>query len=81
MFMGLTLVLAGRACDAGGSRHAGISSLASITPAIASTRMLTVPIPIPVSTDFPVPLSDTGDITGASIAGGPAARTMGSTSP
>jgi formate hydrogenlyase subunit 4 len=35
-----------------------------ITPVVAFTAMLTVPILIPVLTDFPLPLSDMGDILG-----------------
>lgn len=38
-----------------------------ITPIIAYTAMLTVPILIPVLTDFPLPLSDMGDILGGGL--------------
>ncbi|MGH8219148.1 MAG: respiratory chain complex I subunit 1 family protein [Steroidobacteraceae bacterium] len=38
-----------------------------LTPVIAFTCMLTVPILIPVLTDFPLPLSDMGDILGGGL--------------
>jgi len=38
-----------------------------ITPFVAFTAMLTVPILIPVLTDFPLPLSDMGDILGGGL--------------
>src|SRR5579863_8116524 len=38
-----------------------------IAPIIAFTAMLTVPILIPVLTDFPLPLSDMGDILGGGL--------------
>ena len=38
-----------------------------ITPVVAFTAMLTVPILIPVLTDFPLPLSDMGDILGGGL--------------
>ena len=36
-------------------------------PVVAFTCMLTVPILIPVLTDFPLPLSDMGDILGGGL--------------
>ena len=36
-------------------------------PIVAFTAMLTVPILIPVLTDFPLPLSDMGDILGGGL--------------
>lgn len=38
-----------------------------VTPIVAFTAMLTVPILIPVLTDFPLPLSDMGDILGGGL--------------
>ena len=38
-----------------------------VTPVVAFTCMLTVPILIPVLTDFPLPLSDMGDILGGGL--------------
>ena len=38
-----------------------------VTPFVAFTAMLTVPILIPVLTDFPLPLSDMGDILGGGL--------------
>jgi formate hydrogenlyase subunit 4 len=38
-----------------------------VTPVVAFTAMLTVPILIPVLTDFPLPLSDMGDILGGGL--------------
>ncbi len=38
-----------------------------IAPFVAFTAMLTVPILIPVLTDFPLPLSDMGDILGGGL--------------
>src|SRR5579863_3176044 len=38
-----------------------------ITPVVAFTCMLTVPILIPVLTNFPLPLSDMGDILGGGL--------------
>jgi formate hydrogenlyase subunit 4 len=38
-----------------------------IAPVVAFTAMLTVPILIPVLTDFPLPLSDMGDILGGGL--------------
>ncbi|HTV44576.1 MAG TPA: NADH-quinone oxidoreductase subunit H [Stellaceae bacterium] len=38
-----------------------------VTPIIAFTAMMTVPILIPVLTDFPLPLSDMGDILGGGL--------------
>jgi formate hydrogenlyase subunit 4 len=38
-----------------------------ITPFVAFTAMMTVPILIPVLTDFPLPLSDMGDILGGGL--------------
>lgn len=38
-----------------------------IAPIVAFTAMLTVPILIPVLTDFPLPLSDMGDILGGGL--------------
>jgi len=38
-----------------------------ITPIVAFTAMLTVPILIPVLTNFPLPLSDMGDILGGGL--------------
>ena len=38
-----------------------------VTPFVAFTAMMTVPILIPVLTDFPLPLSDMGDILGGGL--------------
>ncbi|HTV28195.1 MAG TPA: NADH-quinone oxidoreductase subunit H, partial [Xanthobacteraceae bacterium] len=38
-----------------------------VTPVVAFTAMMTVPILIPVLTDFPLPLSDMGDILGGGL--------------
>jgi formate hydrogenlyase subunit 4 len=38
-----------------------------VTPVVAFTAMLTVPILIPVLTDYPLPLSDMGDILGGGL--------------
>jgi formate hydrogenlyase subunit 4 len=38
-----------------------------VTPVVAFTCMLTVPILIPVLTDYPLPLSDMGDILGGGL--------------
>ena len=38
-----------------------------VTPVVAFTAMLTVPILIPVLTNFPLPLSDMGDILGGGL--------------
>jgi formate hydrogenlyase subunit 4 len=38
-----------------------------IAPFVAFTAMMTVPILIPVLTDFPLPLSDMGDILGGGL--------------
>ncbi len=38
-----------------------------VAPVVAFTAMLTVPILIPVLTDFPLPLSDMGDILGGGL--------------
>ncbi len=43
------------------------SSIYWTAPVVAFTAMLTVPILIPVLTDFPLPLSDMGDILGGGL--------------
>lgn len=44
-----------------------VSFIFIVTPVVAFTCMLTVPILIPVLTNFPLPLSDMGDILGGGL--------------